>query len=114
MKGSAPSRFNGAAAAGQRLASAFPDRFAAREAVEPWRRWYKTSRWQRMRDSVLQRDAYTCRRCGGLECDTSCLVADHVLPHRGDAVLFWDNGNLQTLCVACHSSVKQAEERAAG
>lgn len=112
MKGSMPSRFAGQAPASQRLAKAFPDRFAAREAVELWRRWYKTSRWQRLRTSVLNRDAYTCRKCGGIECDTSRLVADHILPHRGDEVLFWDDQNLQVLCVTCHSSLKQAEERA--
>jgi len=29
---------------------------------------------------------------------------DHIVPHRGDRALFWDElGNWQTLCTACHS-----------
>lgn len=29
---------------------------------------------------------------------------DHVVPHRGNAELFWDElGNWQTLCAACHT-----------
>lgn len=27
---------------------------------------------------------------------------DHVVPHRGDLRLFWDDTNWQTLCAACH------------
>lgn len=36
-------------------------------------------------------------------------VADHMVPHRGEADLFW-YGELQSLCASCHSSDKQAEE----
>jgi 5-methylcytosine-specific restriction endonuclease McrA len=38
-------------------------------------------------------------------------VADHKVPHRGDAELFW-KGELQSLCAHCHSSAKQREEKA--
>ena len=36
-------------------------------------------------------------------------VADHVVPHRGDAALFWQ-GRLQSLCMSCHSADKQQQE----
>lgn len=78
----------------------------------PWRSWYKTARWQRLRWSVLVRDAFTCAMCGKIETDTSKLVADHRRPHRGDADLFWDESNLQCLCKVDHDSRKQAMERA--
>jgi 5-methylcytosine-specific restriction protein A len=30
-------------------------------------------------------------------------LVDHVIPHRGDPVLFWDEqGNWQSLCASCH------------
>lgn len=77
----------------------------------PWSRWYKTARWQRLRWSVLVRDLFTCRTCKCIEVDTSRLVADHVEPHRGSALLFWDEANLQCLCKGCHDSAKQAEEQ---
>lgn len=76
----------------------------------PWRKWYKTARWRTLRWSVLVRDCFTCQRCGTIEGDTSKLVADHRKPHRGDAALFWDERNLETLCASCHSGAKQREE----
>lgn len=76
-----------------------------------WRKWYKTRRWQKLRWSVLVRELFTCKRCGVIEADTSQLVADHKRPHRGNADLFWDDGNLQCLCKRCHDSDKQREER---
>ncbi|MGE4337992.1 MAG: HNH endonuclease [Pigmentiphaga sp.] len=82
-----------------------------RDATQHWRSWYKTSRWQRLRWSILVRDLFTCHMCKGIEADTSRLVADHVRPHRGDEVLFWDTGNLQCLCKPCHDKLKQSEEQ---
>jgi 5-methylcytosine-specific restriction protein A len=35
---------------------------------------------------------------------TACYQVDHVAPHRGDEVLFWDEiNNWQALCAACGS-----------
>lgn len=81
--------------------------------LEPWRNWYSLARWKRLRIAVFTRDLYTCQMetCGRLEGNTSLLVADHVIPHRGDPALFWDEGNVQTLCKPCHDKVKQREER---
>ena len=41
-------------------------------------------------------------------------VVDHVKPHRGNLGLFFDRGNLQSLCKSCHDSHKQAQEHSAG
>jgi 5-methylcytosine-specific restriction enzyme A len=84
--------------------------------AQAWRGWYGLKRWKQLRWSVLVRDGFTCQRegCGRIEHDTSKLVADHRTPHRGDPALFWSERNLLTLCAACHSGAKQAEELAAG
>lgn len=84
-----------------------------RDATQPWRAWYKTARWQKLRWSVLVRDLFTCQMtgCGRIEPDTSKLVADHKVAHRGDERLFWDEQNLQCLCKDCHDRLKQSEER---
>jgi 5-methylcytosine-specific restriction endonuclease McrA len=51
----------------------------------PWKAWYKTARWRKLRLTVFLRDHYTCQcGCGQLEADTSRLVCDHKVPHRGD------------------------------
>jgi 5-methylcytosine-specific restriction endonuclease McrA len=81
-----------------------------RDAGLAYRRWYKTARWQRLRWSVLVRDLFTCGMCRRLEADTSKLVADHKVPHRGSEALFWDDGNLWCLCKGCHDSEKQRQE----
>lgn len=78
----------------------------------PWRKWYKTTRWRALRLRIFLRDLYTCRKCGHPEGDTSLLVCDHIIPHRGDEHMFWDETNLQTLCKTCHDTVKQSEEQA--
>lgn len=81
-------------------------------ANAPWRTWYSLARWKRLRMETFSRDSFTCRMCGRLEGNTAKLVADHIKPHRGNATLFWDRGNIQTLCAApCHAQRKQAEEQ---
>lgn len=79
---------------------------------QAWRAWYNTKRWRQLRWAVLLRDLFTCQMCGRPEADTSQLVADHKTPHRGDEALFWDEGNLWTLCKTCHDGAKQREENA--
>ena len=37
-------------------------------------------------------------------------VVDHIVPHRGNYDLGWDENNLQSLCDPCHNSHKQREE----
>jgi 5-methylcytosine-specific restriction protein A len=82
------------------------------DAAEPWRQWMKSRRWKALRWSTLVRDRFTCQcGCGHIEPDTSLLVADHRIAHRGDPVLFWSPGNLQTLWKPHHDAAKQAEDR---
>jgi 5-methylcytosine-specific restriction endonuclease McrA len=83
-------------------------------ALGPWHKWYKTARWQRLRQQVFLRDHFTCQMpgCGRLEGNTSRLVADHKQPHRGDERLFWNEANVQTLCKRCHDEKKQKDEQA--
>lgn len=82
-----------------------------RDDTQAHRRWYKTSRWQKLRWSVLVRDLFTCQMCKRVEADTSQLVGDHIKPHRGDERMFWDEGNIQCVCKQCHDSEKQRFEK---
>lgn len=84
----------------------------SRNVFAPWRAWYRTARWAKLRKAVLLRDLYTCRMCGRVA-PSPDLVADHIVPHRGDPALFWcGEDGLQTLCSSCHGGAKQAQERA--
>lgn len=84
--------------------------------VPPWKAWYKLKRWQQLKLQVHLRDAYVCQRTGVL-CDgvypaPNSPVADHIRPHRGDPVLFWDPDNVHTVSKAYHDSEKQKQEQA--
>lgn len=93
-----------------RLAQQSGDRqaFDRKRDEQPWRAWYKTARWQRLRMWVLRRDLFMCQRpgCGRIEPNTALLVADHREPHRGDEALFWSADNLWCLCKPCHDGWK--------
>jgi 5-methylcytosine-specific restriction endonuclease McrA len=82
----------------------------------PWRRWYKTARWQQLRERILLRDMFICQRTGvmliGKHPAPNSPVVDHVKPHRGDEALFWDESNLMSVSKAWHDKAKQAEEQA--
>ena len=80
------------------------------------RGWYKSARWQALRQEVLARDLYTCQQTGviltGGKNAPNSPVVDHVIPHRGDEHLFWDIGNLQAVSKAYHDSDKRKMEMA--
>jgi len=85
-------------------------------AKEPeWRSWYKTARWQRMRLRVLQRDGYMCQATSvalvGVYPAANSPVVDHIVPHRGNSKLFWDEGTLQAVSKSYHDKDKQILEQ---
>jgi 5-methylcytosine-specific restriction protein A len=62
------------------------------------RRWKAASRAFRSQpDNVWCAE---CREHGRLRRSTQ---TDHIIPHRGDEALFWDETNWQALCDRCHS-----------
>lgn len=42
--------------------------------------------------------------CLAMNKQTPATVVDHIVPHTGNADLFWDKDNLQGLCKGCHDS----------
>lgn len=80
-----------------------------RTAKAEYHHLYNTRAWKRRRKDQLTAEPF-CRLCGQAGHRTPATVADHIDPHRGDEDKFL-NGDLQSLCGGCHSSVKQAEER---
>jgi len=79
------------------------------EALE-WRKLRKTKHWLQLRDMQLTAHPY-CRFCEARGKLKRATVVDHITPHKGDADLFFDPANLQSLCKRCHDSAKQSEER---
>ena len=58
-------------------------------------------RWQMARKQFLA-NHHLCVECESAGIITLATVVDHIRPHRGDEVLFWDENNWQPLCKKCH------------
>jgi 5-methylcytosine-specific restriction endonuclease McrA len=74
-----------------------------------YRRWYDTARWRRLRLQQLQLEPL-CQRCKTNGHIVEAEVVHHVIPHKGDPVLFW-SGKLESLCRHCHDGITQQVER---
>ena len=84
---------------------------------------YKTALWESLRKQTLLRDGYTCQISGvllrGGRSDRTATVlrpavVDHLMPHMGDASLFFDPDNLWVVSSDVHDTVCQAIERRRG
>ena len=67
-------------------------------------------RWRKARRIYLARHPL-CTACEAAARVVPATVVDHVVPHRGDAALFWDEGNWAALCKQCHDAKTAREGR---
>jgi 5-methylcytosine-specific restriction protein A len=75
-----------------------------------WHRWYDTAKWRAWSQHQLRQHPL-CRFWEMKGKVVAASIADHIKPHKGDARLFWDADNLQSLCKHCHESTKKQLER---
>lgn len=66
--------------------------------------------WRKARRLFLSQNPY-CKYCKDDGRIVPAVDVDHITPHKGDPVLFWDERNLQGLCKYHHQVVKAAVER---
>lgn len=78
------------------------------DRAKEWNGWYKLSRWRQLRADQLRAEPF-CRMCRHQGRRMIATVCDHVEPHKGNEVKFW-NGPFQSLCKSHHDATKQAEE----
>lgn len=71
--------------------------YSQRTSSASYNSLYHTPRWRKERKSFLQANPL-CIRCGE-KADT----VDHIIPHKGNELIFWDKSNWQPLCHSCHS-----------
>lgn len=68
-----------------------------------WKQLYDQQRWRHplrgLRALVLRRDP-VCMECKRRPSE----IADHIIDHRGDQILFWSAKNLRGLCKLCHDA----------
>ena len=85
------------------------------EAAE-YRKLYQTKQWRLLRERVLLRDGFRCQHkgCGAFlkrgRSHPQSAVVHHLMPHKGNLDLFFDEGNLQAVCWSCHSGAIQSDE----
>ena len=65
-------------------------------------KFYNNTRWRKARKRYLMRQPL-CVECRKHNILTMGKVVDHIIPHKGDINLFWDESNWQSLCVSCHN-----------
>lgn len=80
-----------------------------RERAGQYSHLYRTQRWRKIRAHQLMMHPL-CEICLLNLTVKIATICDHIEPHRGDMVKFW-NGPFQSLCETCHNSVKQAFEK---
>jgi 5-methylcytosine-specific restriction enzyme A len=80
-----------------------------RERPSAARRGYGP-RWRRARTAFLALHPL-CAACGALGRVAGATLVDHVVPHRGDQRLFWDERNWAPSCKACHDAKTAREGR---
>nr|DAV69013.1 MAG TPA: HNH endonuclease [Caudoviricetes sp.] len=66
-------------------------------------------RWQMLRNRFIAQHPY-CEQCLKEGRITLATDVDHIIPHRGNVELLYDEKNLQSLCKACHSRKTASED----
>ena len=59
------------------------------------------ARWREARAIFLKQHPL-CAFCQAEGKIVPATVVDHIIPHRGDQRLFWDQTNWESLCKECH------------
>jgi len=67
------------------------------------------ARWSRVRAYQLRIEPL-CRICKSKEITKLAKVVDHIIPHKGNYELMWDNSNFQSLCIPCHNTKTATED----
>lgn len=78
------------------------------EDSKPYRDLYGSKKWENT--SIAWRKKHPlCAVCEKEGRVTPASEVDHVEPHRGDSVKFFDNNNIQSICRECHQEKTRKE-----
>ena len=66
--------------------------------------------WQKYRLGFLAKHPLCMRCCEIKGRIVLATVVDHIQPHKGDMVSFWDKTNHQGLCKRCHDKKTASED----
>lgn len=72
------------------------------DAAARGKRLYDNRRWRKASQAFLVANPL-CVLCASEGRVRASEATDHVIPHRGSQVLFWNMDNWQALCRECHN-----------
>lgn len=64
---------------------------------------YNSAQWKKKSKEFLVKNPYCC------VCGDYATVVDHIIPHRNDLTLFWDEDNWRPMCKSCHDKKTREE-----
>ena len=67
------------------------------------------SRWRKARERYLRANPL-CVKCLNQGDVVAANVVDHIVAHKGNDALMWDESNYQALCKTCHDSKTATED----
>jgi 5-methylcytosine-specific restriction protein A len=70
---------------------------------------YGSSRWRKIAKMHLD-SSPLCSPCLLSDKETPGTIVHHKIPHKGNASLFYDSSNLESVCASCHSGIKRIED----
>lgn len=73
--------------------------FVTMKTADPF---YKSTRWEHLREKVMRRDGYRCRECIRFGKFKQGEMVHHAVPREDFPELQWEPWNLVTLCNQCH------------
>ena len=69
------------------------------------------TRWRKARKMFLNKHPLCqCIECVGQGLIRAATVVDHIIPHKGNQALFWDQGNWQAMAKKCHDKKTASED----
>lgn len=69
------------------------------------KKFYKSKKWKKKRQSILKRDEYLCRECKRYGKTTQATTVHHILPLEQRPDLKLNSINLISLCNECHNQM---------
>ena len=75
-----------------------------------YRMWYQQKVWKLAREMQLGKEPL-CEWCAARGVVTPATVVNHVIPHKGNWLLFIDPDNHASVCKACHDGPIAEVER---
>ena len=79
-------------------------KYVRKGSKEDLHKLYNNRAWRRVRKEFLSRpENALCLHCLKEGRTTLATVVDHIVPHKGDLDLFWDESNWRPCCQSCHN-----------